>query len=379
MEDIDIHKRTLLGAGMGRRERDLSSTRANLLYKFMYNGYHMNVLWLRPSNRWDGENVSSRRERIAEHLQEMGVEVNLMDTSGLDSLSVLKEAITGDYDIIVGTVRVGVPVGYFLSKILRKPFIASVSDPLDSQDYLSSPAYKLVCFVEWQILKRADAVFFVESTSYENALEHDIEGTIARNSANYEMFANPDEEVIQKAEDILTGKDVDIDKNIAIYIGSLTENGHFDEIVEAAKITPSCDFVFVGEDWGANIRELIDGVDNAYFLGSYEHDLMPGFLYHSSAAFCLVNTEMSLKINEYGAAGLPTLGYPGKQKKVFSDDELIYVNPSPETIFEKLKRIKSDDDYSRKYSENLRSHAKKHQWADVAQKYYEKMDALVNE
>ena len=339
----------------------------------------MNVLWLRPSNRWGGENVSSRRERIAEHLQEMGVTVDLVDASGLDALTAMRKAISGDYDVIVGTVRVGVPIGYFLSKILRKPFVASVSDPLESQDYLSPPLYKLVCRVEWSVLKRADDVFFVESKSYENALERGIEGGMARNAANYEMFAEPDEEVIKEAKELLQEHGVDTDKNIAIYIGSLTQNGHFDEITEAAKTMSDWEFVFVGEDWGANISELVDGVQNAHFLGSYEHRLMPGFLYHSSAALCLVDTEMSLKINEYGAAGLPTLGYPGKQKKVFSEDELIYVDSNPQNISEELQKLASDDEYAQKYSKNLRNHAKEHTWEDIAKKYYDSIDELTSE
>jgi len=333
----------------------------------------MKVLWLRPST---GENVSVRRERIAEHLEEMGVEVNLMDTSGLDALSVTKEAITGDYDIIVGTVRVGVPIGYFLSRVLRKPFIGSVSDPLESQDYLPSPVYKLMCFVEWWVLRRSDAVFFAHPKSREDAVERGIDGTLVRNSVNYTMFADPDEDVLEETHDVLVSSDVDTEKEIAVYIGSLTKNGHFDEIVDAAGQTPGWEFVFVGTDWGANISELVSGVENAHFLGAYDHELMPGFLHHSSAAFCLVDNQIPLKVTEYGAAGLPTLGYPGKLKKVFSEDELIYVEPEPERISEELQRLSSDPEYAQKYAENLRDYASENRWEDIAEEYYESMRKL---
>jgi len=302
-----------------------------------------------------------------------------MDTTGPDVLSVIRSVLTEDYDIIVGTVRIGVPLGYALATVLRKPFIGSVSDPLETQDYLPSPVYRFISYLEWWILARADAVFFVESESYKEARKRGIERTMARNSVNFEMFATPTEDVVQETRNILDAAGVDTTENIAIYIGSMTENGHFDEIVEAAEITPDWEFLFVGEDWGANISELIDGVGNAHFLGSYAHNLMPGFLYHASAAFCLVDTEMSLKINEFGAAGLPTLGYPGKQKKVFSDEELIYINPTPKTISEELQRIASDKDYAQKYSQNLRNHAKEHRWEDIAEKYYERMIALTEE
>jgi glycosyltransferase involved in cell wall biosynthesis len=337
----------------------------------------MDVLWLRPSNRWEGENVSSRRQRIAEHLEKKGVHVRLMDTSGRDSLSVIREALTGDYDIIVGTVRIGIHLGYLLSKILRIPFIGSVSDTLDTQDYLSLPLYQLMCFLEWQVLKRADAAFFAHPQSYADALERNIEGTLVRNSVNYEMFANPDGDILEETLEILDRSDVNTEQNIGIYVGSLTQNGHFEEIVEAAKQTPNWEFVFVGTDWGVNISDLIDGVENAHFLGAYDHELMPGFLAHASAAFCLVDNEVPLKINEYGAAGLPTLGYPGKLKNVFSEDELIYVQPEPKQISNELTKIASDPDYAQKYGENLRNYASENRWEDVADAYYESMKKLI--
>lgn len=336
----------------------------------------MDVLWLRPSNRWDGENVSSRRERIAEHLREMGVQVNLMDTSGLDSLSVIKEAVTGDYDIIVGTVRIGVHIGYSLSKILRVPFIGSVSDPLESQDYLSPPIYTLMCFLEWQVLDRADAVFFAHPKSYQEAADRGISGKLVRNSVNYTQFSDPKEEIIHSSKSIFIQNNVNINTNIAIYIGSITQNGHFEEIVDAATRTPDWEFVFIGTDWGADISELVSGVENAHFLGAYDHELMPGFLYHSSAAFCLVDNEVPLKITEYGAAGLPTLGYPGKLKNVFSEDELIYIEPEPGVISKELQKISSDAEYAQEYAENLRTYASENKWEDVAEEYYDSMQEI---
>jgi glycosyltransferase involved in cell wall biosynthesis len=338
----------------------------------------MDVLWLRPSNRWDGDHVSSRRERIAEHLREKGVEVKLMDTSGLDALSVIKEALTGEYDLIVGTVRVGIHIGYALSKILRTPFIASVSDTLDTQDYLSPPLYRLMCFLEWQVLERADAVFFAHPKSQKDALERDMDGVLVRNSVNYEMFANPDNAILTETHNILNRSDVDMDKEIAIFIGGMTRNGHFDEIIGAAKQTPDWEFIFIGTDWGANVSELVVGVENAHFLGAYDHELMPGFLAQASAAFCLVDNEIPLKINEYGAAGLPTLGYPGRLKNVFSEDELIYVEPEPEQISNELSKIASKPDYAQKYGENLRDYASRHRWEDVAEAYYERMQKLTH-
>nr|WP_276591913.1 glycosyltransferase [Halorutilus salinus] len=233
-----------------------------------------------------------------------------------------------------------------------------------------------MCFVEWWVLKRADAVFFAHPKSYEDALKRGIEGSLVRNSVNYDAFADPDDEVLEEAYDILTDSGVDTEKEIAIYIGSLIENGYFGEIVEAAKQTPDWEFVFVGTELDVDMSQLVSGVENAHFLGEYDHELMPGFLHHSSAAFCLVDNEVPLKITEYGAAGLPTLGYPGKLKSVFSEDELIYVEPEPEKISEELQRLSSDPEYAQKYAENLRDYARENRWEDVANEYYESMQKL---
>jgi hypothetical protein len=332
------------------------------------------VLWLRPST---GENVSTRRERIAEHLEDMGIKVVIVDTSGMDSLSAMREGLTGNYDLVVGTVRVGIHFGYLLSKLLRVPFIASVSDPVERQkDDLPRSVYRLMCFMEWKVLRRADEVFFVHPESLEEAEERGVEGVLARNAVNYDLFADPDPEAVGEARRTIEDSDIDIGKEIAIYIGGMTEDAHLSEIVEAAKITPDWEFVFVGKEWGANVSELVSGVENAHFLGAYDHSLIPGFLHHSSAALCLVDNEVPLKVTEYGAAGLPTLGYPGKLKHVFSEDELIYTEPKPKKISEELQKISSDSEYAKKYAENLRSYASENRWEDIAKKYYESIVAL---
>jgi glycosyltransferase involved in cell wall biosynthesis len=334
----------------------------------MNNGNELNILWLRPST---GENISTRRERIAEHLEKMGTDVNIVNTSGLDSLFATKEALTGNYDVIIGTVRIGVQLGYLLSKILRVPFIASVSDPLEAQrDDLPSFLYNILCLIEWNVLKRAEAVLFVHPGSYNDGKEYGIDGVLARNAVNYDAFANPSQEVINKTEQILINHDINIKKNIAIYIGGMTDNAHLKEIVETANVISDWEFVFVGKESGANISELVSEAENAQFLGTYDHELMPGFLYHSTAALCLVDNEVPLKVTEYGAAGLPTLGHPGKLKNVFSEEELIYVEPNPDKISQALQQIESDQEYAQRYSENLREYAKQNSWEDIAEKYY---------
>jgi glycosyltransferase involved in cell wall biosynthesis len=302
-----------------------------------------------------------------------------MNTSGLDAVSVIKEAVTEDYDVIVGTVRVGIHIGFLLSKILRKPFIGSVSDPLERQkDDVPNFVYHVMCVLEWSVLRRADDVFFVHPESKKEADIKGIRGNLSMNSVDYKFFSNPDEGCIKKSNSELKEAGVDLNKNIGIYIGGMVKKAHLEEIVQAASFTDTWEFVFIGKEWGAGIKNLVSNVNNAYFLGEYDHELMPGFLYHSSAAFCLVDNQIPLKVMEYGAAGLPTLGYPGKLKAVFSEEELIYVEPEPKEISQQLQKISSDPEYAQQYAEKLRDYASKNRWEDIAKEYYDSIKKIIN-
>lgn len=328
----------------------------------------MKVLWLRPSV---GDHISVRRERIAEHLEEMGVEVVILDASGFDSIGAVREAIGGGYDVVIGNVRVGLYLGYLLSVLLRKPLIGDVSDPTEIVDDLPTPIYRLVCWFEWWVLSRADAGFFVETTSYERAKSRGLDPVLVRNSVDYERFAEPDNDSVERARDVMESRGVDLDRPIAIYIGGMAPHYHVEEIAKAADLLPTWEFVLVGKERGAEVEELSRGRENVYFLGSHPYDLMPGFLYHSTAGFCLTDKQQPLKMMEYGAAGLPTVGLEGRLQDRFDEDEVLFVDGSPEEISGALEKLESDDDLSRELTFNLRERARHQSWRTVAEEYYE--------
>jgi glycosyltransferase involved in cell wall biosynthesis len=329
----------------------------------------MKIVWLRPST---GENVSVRRERIAEHLEEMGVKVTICDASGTDAVSAVAEVAKGNYDVIIGNVRIGLYLGYILSVALRKPLIGDVSDSIEDVSHLPGPVFKSLRAFEWWILDRAEACFFVETRSYNVAENRGLNPILARNSVDYDRFSDPSQESKKEARRILEKHQIPLDKPMIIYIGSMVPEYHFSEIGEAAKKTPGWEFVFVGEERGAGLADMISDTDNAHFLGSYDYGLMPGFLYHADAGMCLADKEQPLKVMEYGAAGLPTLGYDGKLRKNFSEEELVFVGSDPEEISSVLSDL-SDPERAEEYGENLRQRAKEDSWRSVAEKYYEQI------
>ncbi len=330
----------------------------------------MKLLWIRPTT---GKNVSTRRERIAEHLEKKGIDAEICNASGLDALSTIKTAVFGDHDLILGNVRIGLYLGYFLAILLRKPFIGDVSDPIEQINHLPAPLFRFFCIIEWWILERSEVCFFVESDTYEKALDRDINAILSRNSVNYAKFADPAKDVIAEADQILRDAGVNLNKPVAIYAGTLTTGVHLPEIADAAELTPGWEFVFLGEARGLDVATLNSSSGNLHFPGSFDHELVPGFFHRASAGLALVNVEQPQKIVEYGAAGLPTLAYPGRLKRLFSDQQVFFVDPDPEAISSVLEQIESNPEEANNRADNLQSYAREHRWEKVTEQYYQQI------
>ena len=330
----------------------------------------MKVLWLRPSV---GDNISVRRERIAAELEDRGYEVEIRDASGFDAFSAAWRVLRGDHDVIAGNVRMGMYIGYPLARLVRKPFLGDVSDPITDIDHLPKPLYRFFGWYETYVLRRADAAVFVYESSYTKALENGVsEERVARlpNAVDYDAFAEPDEEAVEEARGILEDEGVDLNKPVAIYIGGFSENYHVNDIIEAARRTPDWEFVFVGQGKLADeVETAANELGNFYFPGAFEYRLMPGFLAHADVGFCFKDAEQPLKLKEYGAAGIPAVVQPGELSKWYDDDELVFVEPEGEEISRVLGRLK-DEEVRAEYGENLRAVAKEYRWEDIAEEYH---------
>lgn len=327
----------------------------------------MKILWLRPST---GENVSVRRERIAEHLEEMGVDVTIRDASGMDALSAAKEVLLGEYDIICGNVRSGLYIGYPLARLLRKPFLGDVSDPITDIDTLPPFLYRFFTKYEWFVLRHSDAAVFVYESSYNDALDQGIDAYRLPNAVNYEEFRDPSNKVVNEVEKILHGEGVNMDSRIAVYTGILDDVHHISNIIESARQNTDWQYLLVGEGpLSSDVDAASNKLTNVYFPGSFEHRLMPGFLYHADAGFCFKDAEQTLKLKEYAAASLPTLTQPGELQNWFSEDELLFVEPKPEIIAETLQEIENDE-IAEEYAQHIHAAVEFRTWKEIADAYH---------
>ncbi len=332
----------------------------------------MKVLWLRPST---GDNISVRRERIAAHLAEKGVDSTIVDASGLDALGAIRTAIGGDFDVIVGNVRIGLFLGYPLATVLRTPLVGDVSDPISDVDDLPWPLFECCRRYEWFALSGAGAAVFVYESSFQEAQDRGIEHAVKLpNAVDFEFFAEPDDESVEESRSILIEDGVDLTKPVAIYVGGFTENYRIRDILDAAEVTPEWEFVFVGEAGQVDLVERAAAeLENVHFPGAFEYELMPGFLHHADVGFCFKDAEQPLKLKEYGAAGLPTIVQPGELERWYGADELLVVEPDGEAISALLADVlDGGTDAGKRLQETVRQYS----WSGIAEEYYEILTRL---
>lgn len=341
------------------------------------NAKTMDVLWLRPTV---GTHISTRRERIREGLVDRGVSVDIVDSSGLDAIKAIRTALSGDYDLVVGTVRVGVYYGDLLSRLKGVPFAVEVTEPIERvEDDLPRPIFRFFSWYEWKLLKRADARFFVEADVLERARSRGLDGYLARNSVWYGKFANPDPSVVENACGTLKTLGLDFDAPLAVYIGGFNKQQHIPEILTAAPECPGWEFLFLGEEGrhADKVRAAAEAHENVYYPGVVPHEEIPGYLSFGDVGFSLSAGERPLKLLEYGAAGLTVLGIPGRRERVFSEEEVHFIEPSPENIADALERIRQTPEQVPATGSALQEYAKQNSWDKIAATYYDVFRDLV--
>lgn len=329
----------------------------------------MRVLWLRPAGK---EHVSLRRERIAEHLRPRGVGVDLRDATARNLLRSVRDVRAGEYDVVLGNVRLGLYAGYPIARLGGVPFVGDASDSFENVRRNFPRLAPVLDAYEHVVLRRADArVFIPEAYRYARAKLNGHAAAIAPNGVDFDRFADPDPSVREAAASFLTTHGVDVDDHLAVYVGSFSGSQSLAAVVAAA---PRTDWQLLLLGDGPQADEIAAAAadhENLHYPGTVEHELVPGVLSHADAAFCLTRTERPLKVSEYGAAGLPTLGKRGHLDREFDDDEIYFVEPTPETIADALDRLAADPELAASYGDALRANAAEYSWDAVADTYYE--------
>lgn len=317
------------------------------------------VLWLTPDKP---DNISVGRRRIADHLEERGIEVTLRGTTVGTVLRSLRER--GEYDAILGTTRAGAIAGVLVKLVHGRPLVVDHVDPI-RQFESTHPSWLavLVRLLENAAFAAADRVLYVYGEERDRVARYARSAATTDLGVEFERFADPDPAVIEDARARLD--DLDLEENVAIYVGGLEPIYHVEELLAAMTHLPDWSLVIVGDgSLRETVRAAADQRANVHYLGSIPHEVVPGFVHLADVGVCLVDDPHTLKVLEYGAAGVPTVQVEG-QAEVRFGDRVEFCSLDPADIAAAIRRAADTD------GERLRSFVEEYDWRTISEDYSE--------
>jgi len=287
----------------------------------------LRVLWLTPDKP---ANVSVGRRRIAEHLREDGIDVTLRGTTPRTLVASLRER--GEYDVVVGTTRAGAFAGSVL-KLLGTPFVVDHVDPIRQfADTHSSALPVAVRLAENVAFALADHTCYVYEEERDRVRRYARAATETDLGVAYDRFADPDPGVVERARNHLVAAGIGPDHQVAIYIGGLEPIYHVAELLAAMDHLDDWTLVVLG---AGSLEERVERAaserENVVFLGTVDHDAVPGYLHVADVGVSLVDDPHTLKVLEYAAAGLGVVQARGRAEERFGE-YITFCDTVPEVI-----------------------------------------------
>jgi glycosyltransferase involved in cell wall biosynthesis len=267
----------------------------------------LRVLWLTPDK---SEHISVGRQRIAEGLEQRGYDVTLRGTTVKTVFTALWER--GQYDVLIGTTRAGAIAGACVAHIVGQPFIVDHVDPIRQFEtthprWLSVP----VRWLEEIAFSVADHVLYVYEEEQSRVCRFADSVTKTDLGVAYDQFAEPSTEIIDAARSRLSA--LDPNEHVLIYVGGLEPIYHISPLLDAMRLLDDWTLVVLGTgSLEAAAQRAADEQPNIEYLGTVPHEEVPGYLHAVDVGICLVDDPHTLKVLEYGAAGLPVVQLAGR-------------------------------------------------------------------
>lgn len=324
------------------------------------------VRWFTPDKP---DNISVGRERIASHLrQNEGFSVEVVGTTSTTVQTAIRER--DRYDVILGTTRAGAIAGTLIGRLTGKPVIVDHIDPIrqfreGNPPFLSIP----VRIAENVSFALAELVLYVYEEEHERVSRYASQHMKTELGVDYCRFANPNSEIIDSVQDQLA--ECEFCENIAIYVGGLEPIYHIKELLMAMSNLPDWSLIILGEGSLRGVVEKVDaGQENVHYLGLVPHESIPGYLNVADVGVSLVDDPHTLKILEYGAAGLSVVQASGLAEERFRE-RVEYANPEPESIADAIKRAGEH-----KNVEQLQSFISEFDWKQIAGDYADALKSI---
>ena len=319
----------------------------------------MRVLWLIPNKP---ENISGGRDRIASHLSDRGIEVDQRQTTLRTALRVLVNA--HQYDCIVGTTRAGAIVGLIASIVHNVSFVVDHVDPISqfektATQLLATP----VRILENVAFSVADHVLYVYPEEEPRIRQRTDQLTETELGLEFEKFSSVSTQAVTDVRNSLEEK-ADKGENIAIYVGGLEPIYNIKTILDGIKLLDDWTLVVLGTGSLSSLVETASETrEDVVYLGTVPYDDVPAYLHAADVGVSLVDDQHTLKILEYGAAGLPVVQHTGVAEVRFG--ELVeYSLPDPTHLADSISKAVERDKTG-----ELQSFVERFDWGMIADDY----------
>lgn len=324
------------------------------------------IRWFTPDKP---DNISVGRQRIATHLREDGFDVDVVGTTVTTIRSAIAER--DRYDLLIGTTRAGAIVATAIGRATGKPVVVDHVDPIrqfreNNSQFLHAP----VRLTENVAFRLANSVLFVYQEEQERVSKYAKRCVKTELGVDYERFSNPDLEVIDRAREHLS--EHELRENVAIYVGGLEPIYHVDELLSAVSNLSDWSLVVLGEgSLRESVKKAADRRENIHYVGLVPHEIIPGYLHLSDVGMSLVNDPHTLKLLEYGAAGLSVVQAAGRAEERFGD-LVEYADPNPRSIADAIERAENRDNL-----DELQSFAAQFDWEGISEDYQEVLKSII--
>ncbi len=287
----------------------------------------MRVLWLTPDKP---EDISVGRRRIAECLEREGFDVTLRGTTPATVVRSLRER--DEYDAVVGTTRAGAIAGCAL-KLLGTPFVVDHVDPIRQFERTHPRALALaVRAAENAAFALADHTLYVYEEEQARVRRYARAATETDLGVASDRFADPPPGVVERARERLAGEGIGADENVLVYVGGLEPLYEIPQLLAAMVHLPDWTLVVLGTgSLRGRVERAARDRENVVFLGTVPHGDVPGYLHAADVGVSLVDDPHTLKVLEYGAAGLGVVQAAGRAEDRLGEF-VSFCEPFPEDI-----------------------------------------------
>lgn len=321
------------------------------------------ILWLTPNKP---DNISVGRQRIATHIEDSGHTVVLRGTTWSTVAHTLRDG--GYFDVIIGTTRAGAIAGAVAAQIYSVPLLVDHVDPIRQfRQTDRRTTATIIKHLENVAFRVADHVVYVYSEEAPRVEKYATTSTQTTLGVDYERFYNPSSEAVSPARERIGNST----NQIVVYIGGLEPMYSIGPMLESIDYLDGFRLIVIGTGTlESQVEEAAENSDSIQFIGTVPHEHIPGYLHHSDVGLSLVDDPHTLKVLEYGAAGLPVVQLKGRTESRFGG-LLEYTTANPANIASAIKRATVSDS-----GPALQKYVRQFDWANVAKVYVDLISGL---